>query len=70
MFKMLKDPILKVELNRIKKIISICTKCPILQNGLHVNEILIFKKFQLSEALKHTYVLSNYECYNHNISNF
>jgi hypothetical protein len=29
---MLKNPILKVELNRILKIISTCTKCSILQN--------------------------------------
>ncbi len=34
----------------------------------HVDEILIFLKFQLNGALKN--VLSNYECYNHNISNF
>jgi hypothetical protein len=27
-----------------------------------------FFKKQLSGALKNTYVLSNYECYNHNIS--
>jgi hypothetical protein len=41
-FKILKNPILKVELNRILKNVSTCTKCPILQNGLHVGEILIF----------------------------
>jgi hypothetical protein len=41
----------------------------ILQNGLHVDEILILRKSQLSGALKNTYVLSNYECYDHNISN-
>jgi hypothetical protein len=41
-----------------------------LQSGLHVDEILIFKKFQISGALKNIYVLSNYECYNHNIFNF
>jgi hypothetical protein len=29
-----------------------------------------FKKFQLSAALKDTYALSNYRCYNHNISKF
>jgi hypothetical protein len=52
MFKMLKIPILKVELYRIKKITSSCTKCLILQNGLHVDEILFFKEFQLSGALK------------------
>jgi hypothetical protein len=70
MYKMLENPILKVELNRIKKIISTCTNCSILQNGLHVNEISIKKKIQLSVVLKNTYVLSNYEFYNHNISNF
>ncbi len=43
MFKMLKKSILKIELSRILKIISTCTKCPILQNGLHVDEILIKK---------------------------
>jgi hypothetical protein len=31
---------------------------------------LILKKCQLSRALKNTCVLSNYECYNHNISKF
>ncbi len=46
-FKMLKNPILKVELNRISKNVSTFTKCPILQNGLHVDEIFIFKKFNL-----------------------
>ncbi len=43
-------------------------QCPILQNGLHVNEILIFSSFKLME--KNTYVLSNYACHNQNISNF
>jgi hypothetical protein len=60
---MLKISILKVELGRIFKIIYMCTKCLILQNGLHVDEILIFKKNELNGALKNTYVLSNYECY-------
>jgi hypothetical protein len=41
-FKMLKNPILKVELSRIFKNVSTCNKGPILQNGLHVNELLIF----------------------------
>jgi hypothetical protein len=40
-FKILENPILKVELNRISKNVSTFTKCPILQNGLHVNEIFI-----------------------------
>jgi len=67
---MLKNPILKIELNRIFKIISNHSKCLILQNGLHVDEILIFKKFQLSGTIKNNSVFSNYEFYNHNISKF
>jgi hypothetical protein len=71
MFKMLKNPILKVELSRILKIIYTCTKCLILQNGLYICRWNIdFKKNQLNGALKSTYVLSNYECYNHNVSKF
>ncbi len=66
----MKKPILKVELSKFFKNIFTCTKCSILQNGLHVDEILIVLKFQLNGALKNTYVLSNYECYNHNISKF
>ncbi len=61
MFKMLKKPILKIELSRLLKNISSCIKCPILQNGLNENEILIFLNFELNGALKNTYVLSNYE---------
>jgi hypothetical protein len=41
-----------------------------LQIELHGNEILIKKIIQLSGALKNTYVLSNYECHNHNISKY
>jgi len=41
MYKMLENPILKVELSRILKKNSTCTNCSILQNGLHVNEISI-----------------------------
>jgi hypothetical protein len=48
----------------------ILARCLILQNGLHVDEILIFFKFQINGALKNTYVLSNYACYNQNISKF
>jgi hypothetical protein len=48
-FKILENPILKVELNRISKNVSTFTKCPILQNGLHVNEIFIFLKINLME---------------------
>jgi hypothetical protein len=47
-----------------------CTRCLILQNGLHVDEISIKKKNQVSGALKDIYIVSNYACYNHNISNF
>ncbi len=64
---MLKNPIFKVGLSF--KNTSICTRCLILQNGLPVDEILVFfLKFQINEALTNTYVLSNYTCYNHNIS--
>jgi hypothetical protein len=38
------------------------TKCITCRwNGLHVDEILIKKKFNLLEPKKKTYVLSNYE---------
>ncbi len=67
---MLKNPILKVELSRIFENVSICTKCLILQNGPHVDEILIFKNIHINGAQKYKHVLSNYECYNHNISKF
>jgi hypothetical protein len=70
MFKILKNCILKIGLSRIFKNVFTCTKCPILQNGLHVDEILIFLKFQFSEVQKDTYVLSNYGCFNRNISNY
>jgi hypothetical protein len=69
MFRMLESPIFKVKLNRSFKKHSTCTKCSILPNGLHVNEILIYIFFQLSGALK-KFSLLNYECYNHNISKF
>jgi hypothetical protein len=52
MFKMLKIPILKLQLSRIFLNVSTSTKCPILQNGLIVDEILIIKKIQFSKALK------------------
>ncbi len=67
-FKMLWKPILKVELSRIFLNASTCTRCLILQNGPDVDEILIFQKFQVNGALKDTYVLLNYACYNYNIS--
>jgi hypothetical protein len=37
---------------------------------IHVNEILTFDFFQINGALKDTNALSNYACYNHNISKF
>ncbi len=67
---MLRNPILKIKLSRIFKNISTCTKCSILQNGLHVDEMFIFFKFQLRGAIKNIYVLSKYGCYNHNVSKF
>jgi hypothetical protein len=67
--KMLKNLILKVELSRIFKNTFTRTRYQILQNRLHVDEILIFKKLQVNGALKDTYILSNYICYNHNVSN-
>jgi hypothetical protein len=64
-----KNPILKrIRYKFFKN--STCIKCLILQNKRHVNEILIFFKFQVKGALKDTYVLSTYACYNHNISKF
>jgi hypothetical protein len=69
-FKILTNPILKVKWSRNFKDVSTCTKCPILQNGLHVNEILLFLNFQVNGALKDIYVLSNYACYDHNILKF
>jgi hypothetical protein len=44
MIIMLDNFILKVNLNRFLKNASIRTRCQILQNGLQVNEILIFLK--------------------------
>jgi hypothetical protein len=62
----LKNEHLHVDLSRFYKIASTCKKCPILQNGLQIDEILIFFYFQINGALKHMCVLSNYACYNHN----
>jgi hypothetical protein len=53
-----------------KKKVFTCTKCLILENGLHVDEILILKKIQLNETLKDTYILSNYGCYHSNDNDF
>jgi hypothetical protein len=51
-FLMLKKPILKVDLSKEKINASFCTRCLILQNGLHVDEILIYKKYQVTTSLK------------------
>jgi hypothetical protein len=42
-FKILENPILKVDLSKIFSNASTCTRCLILQNGLHMDEILIEK---------------------------
>jgi hypothetical protein len=52
MITMLKTPILKVNLNTFFKNASTNTICPILQNELQVDEILIYIKFQVTEDLK------------------
>jgi hypothetical protein len=49
---MLKKPILKIKLNTIFENVSTCTKSPILQNGLDVDETLIFKNIQIDGAQK------------------
>ncbi len=47
---------------------SICKRCPILQNGLHVDETYILFKNQVNGALKDTFALLNCACYNQNIN--
>jgi hypothetical protein len=64
------SPILKVKSNRIFLNVSIYTRCAILQNGLHVDKILILRKNQVNGARKDTNILSNYAWCNHNTSNF
>jgi len=44
MIIMLKTPILKIDLSIIFLNASTCMKCHILQNGLQIDEMLIFKK--------------------------
>jgi len=44
MIIMLKNPILKINLSRFVLNVITFTKCPILQNGMQVDEILICKK--------------------------
>lgn len=70
MIIMLKNPILKVDLNTFLKNAPTSMICFILQNELQVDEILIRKIIQVNENLKDIYVLSNYAFYNYNISNF
>ncbi len=43
-----------VDLSRFYKIAFTCKKCPILQNGLQVNEILNIFYFQVMKALKNS----------------
>jgi hypothetical protein len=64
MSKMLKNPILKVELRGITKNASTCMSNLTKWATCKWN-IDFF--FQINGALKNTYVLSNYACYNHNI---
>jgi hypothetical protein len=45
----LKKPILKVGLSKKKLNVSACTKCLILQNGLHVDDFFFFEIFNLVE---------------------
>jgi hypothetical protein len=62
----LKNEHLHVYLSRFyKNCIYLHMKCPMLQNGLQINEILNFFNFQVNGALTNTCVLSNYACYNH-----
>jgi hypothetical protein len=64
------SPILKVESNRIFfKMFILAQGVRSYKNGLHVDKILIFQKFQVSGVLKDIYVLSYYALYNHNTSN-
>jgi hypothetical protein len=49
MIIMLQNPILKVDLSFFLNAF-ICTRCPILQNGLKVDEVLIKIKFNLTET--------------------
>jgi hypothetical protein len=46
-FKMLKIPILKVDLSRIFLNALTCIRCLILQNGLHVDEFYFIFNFKL-----------------------
>jgi hypothetical protein len=70
MFKMLKNPILKVKLSRIYKNNFYLHKMSNLTKWATCRWNIDLKKFQLSGSLKKTYESSNYEYYNHNISKF
>jgi len=48
-FKMLKNPILIVDLSIIFKNVSTCTRCLILENGLDVHDFIFFENFTLVE---------------------
>jgi hypothetical protein len=45
------------DLNRYYKIASICRYCPILQNGLQIDDILNVFYFQVMKALKKIFAL-------------
>ncbi len=53
----LKDEHFHVDLRRFYKTTSTYKKCPILQNGLQVNENLNVFYFQVMKAIKNTCVL-------------
>jgi hypothetical protein len=53
----LKDEHFHVDLSRFYKIAFTCMKCPILQNGLQVNEILNVFYFQAMKASKKNFEL-------------
>jgi hypothetical protein len=53
----LKDEHFHVDLSRFYKFAFTCKKCPILQDGLQVNEILNVFYFQVMKASKNTCVI-------------
>ncbi len=70
LFKMLKKPHFESIVKYKNLNASICKRCPILQNGLHVEETLNLLRNQVNGALKNTFVLLNWACYNQNISKY
>jgi hypothetical protein len=69
MLKMLKTPVLKIELSRIYFLKIYLHKMSNSTKWTTCRWNIDFF-FKLNGALKNIYVLSNYECYNHNISKF